>query len=103
MVDILERGMLRAEVSAKKWVKDWKAETYWGAAFWRADGRHCTRAFCWNISPSCFLLRPCPFLLSLLIQLCPSLPLFAAGFTVSKMELAVKFAFITVKGIGSHT
>lgn len=20
---------LRAEVSAKKWVKDWKAETYW--------------------------------------------------------------------------
>lgn len=74
----------------------------WGAAFWRADGRHCTRAFCGYIPPRCFLLLPCSFLLSLLIQLCPSLSLFATGFAVNKMGLAVKFAFITVKGIGSQ-
>lgn len=42
--------------------------------------------------------RPCspsmlrPTYLSLLLQLCPSLPLFAVGFTMDEMGLAVKFA-----------
>lgn len=98
----VEQASCQLERPAECLPKEGGGDT-WGAAFWRADGRHCTRAFRWNVSPSCFLLLPCPLLLSLLIQLCPSLPMFAAGFTVSKMELAVKFAFITVKGIGSHT
>lgn len=40
------------------------------------------------VSPAC--LRQT--YLSLLLQLCPSLPLFAIGFTVNEVRLAVKFA-----------
>lgn len=97
----VEQASCQPERPAEYLPKEGGGDT-WGAAFWRADGRYGTRAFRWNISPRCFLFLPCPFLLSLLIQLCPSLPLFAAGFTVNKMGLAVKFAFVTVEGIGSQ-
>lgn len=74
----------------------------WGAAFQGANGGHCARTFSGSVSQRGFLLLPCRLLLSLLLQLCPSLPLFAIGFTVNEVRLAVKFAFIAVKGVGSQ-
>lgn len=45
---------------------------------------------------------PHPLLLSLLLQLCPSLSLLSIGFTVNEMRLAEKLAFVTVKGVGGQ-
>lgn len=58
----VEQASCQPERPAECLPKEGGGDT-WRAAFWRADGRHCTGAFRGNISPRCFLLLPCSFLL----------------------------------------
>lgn len=58
----VEQASCQPERPAQCLPKEGGGDT-WGAAFWRADGRHCARAFRGGVSPRCFPFLPSAFLL----------------------------------------